>query len=402
MSTPEIRPATQGEIPEVLRFQAKCYGLPEAHFRELSERDPWFKPENILLLHSSDKIASCLQIFPKPIRIGSASVTIAGVGNVATHPEYRGRGYATRLLERAVELMKDRGYGLSILFTKIHGFYQRLGWGVACPRYKYVIPAAEGRHRDPSEFQVEPLKQDDLNDIMHIYEASNKRRMLSVQRSAECWRRQLSHRLAEEIESVVVRKDGEILAYGRFTATAERLWVIEAGSPRGDKFEAPFRELLEYARARAREKGLNYMSAYIPPDIRLADEILKSGGRDETRSWSGLMARVVSLESLFESILPELNERASDKEISGRIQIRTGEGEIPLKIEPGGVEVAETGTGAPYRVQQPTLAQHLTGYLLPTQALAHGLAQADAATAKLLDALFETEIPPHFWRYDRF
>jgi len=400
MNTPEIRLATRDEISEVFRLQAKCYGLPEAHFRELSERDPWFKPENILLLRSSDKIASCLQIFPKPIRIGSASVTIAGVGNVATHPEYRGRGYATRLLEQSVRLMRGRGYGLSVLFTKIHNFYQRLGWGIACPRYKYVIPTAEEGHKDSSEFQVEPLEQDDLNDIMHIYEASNKRRTLSVRRSEECWRRQLSHRLAEEIESAVVRKDGGLLAYGRFTTTAKRLWIIEAGSPREGK--APSRELLKYARARARGEGLNYISAYIPPDIRLADEILKSGGRDETRSWSGLMARVVSLERLFESILPELNERVSDKEISGKIQIRTDEGEISLKIGPGGVGVAEMGTGAPYRVQHPTLAQHLTGYLLPTQALAHGLAQTNATTAKLLDALFETEIPPHFWRYDRF
>jgi predicted acetyltransferase len=402
MCTPEIRPATRDEIPEVFQFQAKCYGLPEAHFRELSERDPWFKPGNILLLRSSDEIASCLQIFPKPIRIGSASVTIAGVGNVATHPGYQGRGYATRLLEQAVGLMKDRGYGLSILFTKIHGFYQRLGWGIACPRYKYVIPAAERGHKDSGEFQVEPLEQDDLNAVMRIHEASNKRRTLSVQRSAGCWQRQLSHRLAEEVGSVVARKDGGALAYGRFTATPKRLWIIEAGSPRGDKFEAPFRELLKYARARARERGLDYISAYIPPDIRLADEILKSGGQNKTRSWSGLMVRVVSLERLFKSILPELNERASDKGISGRIQIRTDEGEISLKIEPGGVEVAKTGSGAPYRVQHPTLAQHLTGYLPPTRALAHGLAQADAATAKLLDALFETEIPPHFWRYDRF
>ncbi len=402
MSTPEIRPATLDEIPEVFRFQAKCYDLPEAHFRELSERDPWFKPENILLLRSSDEITSCLQIFPKPIRIGSASVTIAGVGNVATHPRHQRRGYATRLLEQAVGLMKDRGYGLSILFTKIHGFYQRLGWGIACSRYKYVIPAAERGHKDSIEFQVEPLEQADLNAVMHIYDASNKRRTLSVQRSMGCWQRQLSHRLAEETESVVVRKDERPLAYGRFTTTAKRLWIIEAGSSRGSKFKAPFRELLKYARARAREKGLNSTSAYIPPDIRLADEILKSGGQDKTRSWSGLMAKVISLERLFESILPELNERVSDKEISGGIQIRTDEGEISLKIEPGGVEIAKTGSGAPYRVQHQTLAQHLTGYLPPTRALAHGLAQADAATAKLLDALFETEIPPHFWRYDRF
>lgn len=98
----------------------------------------------------------------------------------------------------------------------------------------------------------------------------------------------------------------------------------------------------------------------------------------------------------------ELNERVSSKKISGKVQIRTEEDELSLKIGSGGVEVAPPGTGAPYRVHHRTLAQHLTGHLLPTHALAEGFAQADAATAKLLDALFKTNVPPHFWRYDRF
>jgi predicted acetyltransferase len=399
----EIKRASRETIPEILRFQSEAFGLPVQHFQELIERDPWFEPENILVLLSHGKLVSSLQIFPKPVRIGGASARMGGVGNVVTHPRYRGRGHATRLLKETIQLMRDEGYGFSVLFTKIPDFYRRLKWEVASPRYKYVISATEASGRNSNNLQVAPLRVNDLDAVAGLYETTNKRRTLSVLRSKECWHRQLDHRLDETARSVVIKRGKHALVYGRYRTTWRRVWVTEAGCSPGPDSRATLQELLTFVGNHALREGRSHISVYVPPDNPLVREVLARGGRDETKASSGLMVRVISLRSLLDDILPELNTRVSDQLLSGRIRIQTEEEAVPLVIRSGEIKIATQRKGDEiYKVGNRVLAQHLTGYLTPLQALERGLARAKPSVAKLVDALFKPKRPPHFWRYDRF
>lgn len=399
----EIKRASRETIPEILRFQSEAFGLPVQHFQELIERDPWFEPENILFLLSHGKLVSSLQIFPKPVRIGGASARVGGIGNVATNPRYREKGHATRLLKKTIQLMRDEGYGFSVLFTKIPYFYRRLKWEVASPRYKYVISAAKASGRSSDNFQVDPLRVNELDAVAGLYETTNKRRTLSVLRSKECWHRQLDHRLDETARSVVVKRGKHALAYGRYRTTRRRVWVIEAGYSPGPDSRATLQKLLTFVGNHALREGRSHISVYTPPDHPLVREVLTRGGRDETKASSGLMVRIISLRSLLEQILPELNARVSDQRLSGRIRIQTEEEAVSLVIRSGEIKIATQKRGDEvYKIGNRVLAQHLTGYLTPLQALEKGFAWAKPSVAKLADALFKPERPPHFWRYDKF
>ncbi|MEA1904600.1 MAG: GNAT family N-acetyltransferase, partial [Candidatus Hadarchaeota archaeon] len=270
----KTRRSSRKMVPEVLRFQSEVFGRPVQHFEELLERDPWFEPKNTLVLLSRGRLVGSLQLFPKPVRIGGASVRMGGVGNVATHPGYRGRGHATRLLEETIQLMRDGGYGFSVLFTRISDFYRRLKWEIASPRHKYVISALRACGESSGNFRVDPLRVNDLPAVMKMYEAANERRTLSVLRSRECWRRQLDHRLDETARSIVIKKGKHVLAYGRYKMTKRRIWVIEAGCSPGPDSRTALQELLAFIGKQALSEGRSHISVYVPPDNPLVREVL--------------------------------------------------------------------------------------------------------------------------------
>jgi predicted N-acetyltransferase YhbS len=57
-----------------------------------------------------------------------ARIRLGGIANVGTLPSQGGRGYGSELLRRAVALMEEEGFELSLLYTGRHAFYQRAGW----------------------------------------------------------------------------------------------------------------------------------------------------------------------------------------------------------------------------------------------------------------------------------
>jgi aminoglycoside 2'-N-acetyltransferase I len=60
-------------------------------------------------------------------------VKIGGIGGVKTHPEVRGRGFATAAIKRSVEFFQDQGdidFGLLVCAPQHIPFYERIGWRV--------------------------------------------------------------------------------------------------------------------------------------------------------------------------------------------------------------------------------------------------------------------------------
>ena len=102
-------------------------------FRRYLDRDPGFAPHNVVVAEREGRLVGCVQIFPRVLRArrpdgALAGVPVGGIGSVFTHPEARGGGLASALLERAIAEMRARGLALSILFAELHDFYARLGW----------------------------------------------------------------------------------------------------------------------------------------------------------------------------------------------------------------------------------------------------------------------------------
>ena len=77
------------------------------------------------------KLVSLVILSKHIIRVGSQSLTIAGVGGVATHPDWRRQGFARRLLKAAEDLMRSEGcYDFGMLFCdpKMIPYYSNCGY----------------------------------------------------------------------------------------------------------------------------------------------------------------------------------------------------------------------------------------------------------------------------------
>jgi GNAT superfamily N-acetyltransferase len=76
-------------------------------------------------------IVASLQIIDRMAKIGDLPVRLGGIGGVATHPDHRRRGYASALMNRAGDFLRNDlkvDFGLLICAqSKIH-LYNSVGW----------------------------------------------------------------------------------------------------------------------------------------------------------------------------------------------------------------------------------------------------------------------------------
>ena len=127
----QIRTLRRGERERLLEL-LDLWPLPDGwrgrdFFRRYVEDDPTFEDENVMIAEEAGELVSCVQIFPRPVRMRGRAVPMGGIGSVFTKPEQRHGGLARRLLELALERMRERGLLVSLLFGD-ERIYHVLGW----------------------------------------------------------------------------------------------------------------------------------------------------------------------------------------------------------------------------------------------------------------------------------
>ncbi|MHB0879154.1 MAG: GNAT family N-acetyltransferase [Anaerolineae bacterium] len=78
-----------------------------------------------------DRIVSGVKITVRDVTVAGRQVRVAGIGDVATLPEYRRRGFAGAALARAGEfLCRELGVEFGLLFCDTHllHYYGKFGW----------------------------------------------------------------------------------------------------------------------------------------------------------------------------------------------------------------------------------------------------------------------------------
>lgn len=77
-------------------------------------------------IYEDGLLLSFMGLVPHLIRIGDARVTAFSLGSVATHPSYRGKGYASRLLTEVISYVTSAGASL-LLVSGLLPLYRRAG-----------------------------------------------------------------------------------------------------------------------------------------------------------------------------------------------------------------------------------------------------------------------------------
>jgi predicted acetyltransferase len=166
----EIRKLSEAEFQKSLQLSeyAFQYKLRE---EDLPKRYEMMKKHEIWGEFEQGNLISKLYILPLEIYIENKRFSMGGIAGVATWPEHRRKGSVTRLLDQALQSMKEKGQTISLLHPFNIDFYRRFGWELTATLNKYTIGKNDLVRYSDVPGSVERFKKEDGNTLLNaVYE----------------------------------------------------------------------------------------------------------------------------------------------------------------------------------------------------------------------------------------
>jgi predicted acetyltransferase len=326
---------------------------------------------------------------------GGRELEMCGIWGVATLPEHRGRGLATRAIERLLREARERGDQLTALFPAILRPYRGLGYELAGSYVQHRVRLDDLPHLRGS-LAVEPYDLDrDLDGVRACYLRAMAPHNGPIDCDDEGWwperimgnPMQLDHQRA-----VVVRGDDGIEGYLSFANEADKGSLdisfklacrhLVASSAEG------LRSLIEYARGfRGLGTALVFTGAPDEPLAMLVDE------QNVSREWEfRWMLRLLDVPGALEGRgYPAVSEEAVIEVDDPMFPENRGPWRI--SAEDGKVSVSPTEGARVRPIAIGTLSSMYSGYLSPFDAARIGLMDADDPAVPALARLFAGPAP---------
>jgi predicted acetyltransferase len=386
----EVRGYRAGDEASLARLGAGAFGADGGYW------ESYYKPAGntrvdldlVRLIEEDGDVRASAAVLPLEVFVDGRPVPMGGIAAVATDPAYRRRGFAGELMRDVLRTMRERGMHLSALWPFAHAFYRAYGWELAGEAIAYTLKPTDlptsGEQR-----RVRAYREEDLPEMMGLFEEEAARLSCCVRRSEGRWRDLLS------------RKDWKAAVYER----EERLegYILYKMSDWREGRD-PARTLsvqeLVWGTVGAREALISFLAAQDP----LVFEIKHSTPRGEPLH-PYLRNSYVKAE-----IEPEFMLRLVD--VEGALKYLSRTPEAPLVLEVSDDVIAENtgsytvgdgevvrGAEAEARVSLDVrqLAQLYAGYLPAGRLARHGLVKSSSPEAlELLEALFPVDDP---WVY---
>ena len=115
------------------------------------------------------RLVAALGIYPLPTKIMGEDFLFSTVGNVATHPDYEGRGYMGAMMNAAMEGLRRIGADASRL-GGARQRYNRFGYEMSGVAYDFTIGEHNTKHafRDTSDISFKLIKRDDTEALSYV------------------------------------------------------------------------------------------------------------------------------------------------------------------------------------------------------------------------------------------
>ena len=233
------------DLPAHVRRNFVQIGASEGQCRYVGLRDP------------AGAVVSSLKWYDLRFRGRPGEARAFGVGAVFTPDEYRGQGYATRLLRAAMEEAARQGYGLAMLYSDIEpAFYARLGY-FRFSAVDWEIPASALPAAEP--LQTRHSVASDEAALIEFHESHFGEEWLWPRRPPKLWR--YLRRRNEAAGDLILTEGGRSVGYLNVRAQAGRLQVEELAAPSAlhDRVWATVRQI-------ATARGLASVAGWERPD----------------------------------------------------------------------------------------------------------------------------------------
>lgn len=166
--------------------------------------------ENLRIILKDNRPISHIGISEAEIIVYGCRTKIGSIGSVCTYPQYRGRGFATLLLENTIKKLDDDGADV-MLVSGEGGLYKRAGCTKAGRVHKFRISGDDLKRFNPQAMEVFPYKEKNLENIVRVYQKERVRFF----RPLEDFKKILTTGLAmdRKAEILTVHKANEFLGY---------------------------------------------------------------------------------------------------------------------------------------------------------------------------------------------
>jgi GNAT superfamily N-acetyltransferase len=289
------RGAKREELSEIIELSNKVFRSELSG--DMGKEFPLlFSPENcenLRIIKEDGKIVSLVGILFTDLVILGNRIRASLIGSVATDPGYRGRGFASLLMQDSIVKSLQEGADL-MLISGGRGLYRRLG-AVNAGLYKsFYIPRSK---LSSSNLTVRKVKEEDIPVLLYLMNLEPVR----FERSYDELKKLINTGMIvnEPGDIWVVEKDKEIFSYFAIqvqTRWGKSLHIREIGGSR----EAIIDSLLSILET--------YQNDFILLDALLSDESIsyimeKKGIQPEERGFQGTV-KILNLKGLFKKLEP--------------------------------------------------------------------------------------------------
>lgn len=181
-------------------------------------------------LFEDGKLCATVGVYPLPVRICGEELLFATTGNVATLPEYEGRGYFSTLFPLAMQELERGGYDMARLGGQRQR-YERFGFIDAGQLYRCILTEANRRKclgEPDSAITFSPFLREDIEALSFARILSNEK-PFHVEREGNDSERDVFRCLHNKhCKAYVARKNGTCIGYVCATKEGKKIHELRA------------------------------------------------------------------------------------------------------------------------------------------------------------------------------
>ncbi|MEW6236957.1 MAG: GNAT family N-acetyltransferase [Candidatus Omnitrophota bacterium] len=282
--------------------------------------------ENIRVIKTGGRIMSHVAASVRAVTLGGIATKEAGIGAVATHPDARGKGFASILMIDAVARSVQQGADIMLISGDL-GVYRRMN-AVDCG----VFPCFRLERDDltiTSDFWLEPVNRRNLVDAIALLESASVRYLLPYEDLEALLKSRFV--MDKPCDLWIVRRGGEAVGFGAIHHKGSELAILDwAGHP--DALQAgAWLWFNEYKAERL---------TYIPPSVFMAPLAWRPFIR-ERRCFDGTVL-VINAQRFLERARDFLTVRLGEVAMKS-LRIEAGEQWARFQLGENAVEFANGG-----------------------------------------------------------
>jgi predicted acetyltransferase len=181
---------TENDLEEIAQMMGKIFRSKNwfefyTQRSDYHKKSPYFKPEHSRIARENGCLLGHVSIIEKYIRIGNCSLKLAGIGDVYTHPDGRGKRVSSTLMNDAVDYMRKNKYPISMLYG-IPNFYHKFGYIEAMASHSVFVPL-KYTSKVEGNLELRQCRDSDIEILNRLYNNNFQDKTGSVRRVSTSW-----------------------------------------------------------------------------------------------------------------------------------------------------------------------------------------------------------------------